>query len=130
MDAILLDKGIPGMRMERLRRASPFEMKVLHAHTFWEIYYLLEGECIYFIDGRSYALERGADYVFQTDSDGQTCPEEFWPLWEARASYDYQIGWRRRRADGLGRSLVTRVLACPSWCAAEGGCQTQTPPSG
>ena len=35
-------------------------MKVLHAHTFWEIYYLLEGECIYFIDGRSYALERGA----------------------------------------------------------------------
>lgn len=60
MDAILLDKGIPGMRMERLRRASPFEMKVLHAHTFWEIYYLLEGECIYFIDGRSYALERGA----------------------------------------------------------------------
>ena len=60
MGAILLDKGITGMRMERLRRASPFEMKVLHAHTFWEIYYLLEGECIYFIDGRSYALERGA----------------------------------------------------------------------
>ena len=28
MDAILLDKGIPGMHMERLRRASPFEMKV------------------------------------------------------------------------------------------------------
>ena len=60
--------------------------------------------------GYRYALERGADYVFQTDSDGQTCPEEFWPLWEARASYDYQIGWRRRRADGLGRGLVTRVL--------------------
>ena len=58
MDAILFDKGIPGMRMERLRRASPFEMNVLHAHTFWDIYYLLEGECIYFSDGRSYALEQ------------------------------------------------------------------------
>ena len=63
MDAVVFAKRIPGMRMERLRRANPFEMKVLHAHAFWEIYYLLEGECVYFIDGRSYALRRGA-FVF------------------------------------------------------------------
>ncbi len=63
MDALLFAKEIPGVRMERLRRASPFEMKVLHAHAFWEIYYLLEGECVYFINGRSYALRRGA-FVF------------------------------------------------------------------
>lgn len=63
MDAMLFAKEIPGMRMERLRRASPFEMKELHAHTSWEIYYLLEGECVYFINGRSYALGRGA-FVF------------------------------------------------------------------
>lgn len=31
-----------------------------------------------------YAVDHGADYVFQTDSDGQTLPEEFWPLWENR----------------------------------------------
>lgn len=63
MDAVLFSKEIPGMRMEQVRRANPFEMKELHAHAFWEIYYLLEGECVYFIDGRSYALRQGA-FVF------------------------------------------------------------------
>ena len=29
-----------------------------------------------------YALEHGADYVFQTDSDGQTLPEEFHDFWK------------------------------------------------
>ena len=31
-----------------------------------------------------YAIEHGANYVFQTDSDGQTLPEEFWQMWENR----------------------------------------------
>ena len=30
--------------------------------------------------GYKYALKNGADYIFQTDSDGQTLPEEFEPL--------------------------------------------------
>lgn len=60
--------------------------------------------------GYQYALERGADYIFQTDSDGQTCPEEFWTMWKARKGYDYQIGWRRRREDGWSRKLVSRAL--------------------
>ena len=32
--------------------------------------------------GYRYAIQNGADYVFQTDSDGQTLPEEFEPFWE------------------------------------------------
>ncbi len=28
--------------------------------------------------------DAGADYIFQTDSDGQTLPEEFWQFWEKR----------------------------------------------
>ena len=47
--------------------------------------------------GYRLALEGGADYVFQTDSDGQTIPDEFWPFWEARHDYDWQTGFRRRR---------------------------------
>jgi len=31
-----------------------------------------------------YAIGHGADFVFQTDSDGQTLPEEFWQMWEHR----------------------------------------------
>ena len=60
--------------------------------------------------GYRYALEQGADYVFQTDSDGQTLPEEFWPFWEGRHQYDWQIGFRKHRQDGWSRVLVTKTL--------------------
>lgn len=60
--------------------------------------------------GYRYALDAGADYIFQTDSDGQTLPEEFRPLWEQRASYDMLIGHRRKRQDGFMRVLVTKTL--------------------
>jgi glycosyltransferase involved in cell wall biosynthesis len=57
-----------------------------------------------------YALEHGADYVFQTDSDGQTNPDEFWKFWEQRASYNILIGSRLHRKDGLARVVVMLVL--------------------
>jgi glycosyl transferase family protein len=60
--------------------------------------------------GYRYALEHGADYVFQTDSDGQTLPSEFAPFWDARESFDMVIGWRKGREDGLSRIFVTKVL--------------------
>ena len=60
--------------------------------------------------GYRYALDHGADYVFQTDSDGQTIPDEFWPFWEARHDYDWQTGFRRHRQDGLSRVMVTKTL--------------------
>lgn len=41
-----------------------------------------------------HAIENGADYIFQTDSDGQTNPDEFWQMWENREKYDFQIGHR------------------------------------
>ena len=56
------------------------------------------------------ALEEGADYVFQTDSDGQTVPEEFWQLWQKRNQGGLLIGSRKNRQDGWQRILVTRVL--------------------
>lgn len=61
------------------------------------------------------ALQEGADYVFQTDSDGQTLPEEFWKLWENRERCGLLIGSRRRRQDGWQRVLVTRVLRLVLW---------------
>jgi glycosyltransferase involved in cell wall biosynthesis len=57
-----------------------------------------------------YALKNGADYVFQTDSDGQTLPNEFWRFWDKRESYDVQIGYRKGREDGFSRKVVTKVL--------------------
>ncbi len=60
--------------------------------------------------GYHYALDSGADYIFQTDSDGQTLPEEFDPFWEQREDYDMVIGWRRGRQDGGSRVFVTKTL--------------------
>lgn len=58
----------------------------------------------------NYALEQGADFIFQTDSDGQTVPEEFWPFWEQRNDYDMIIGHRNNRQDGMDRIVVTKIL--------------------
>ena len=60
--------------------------------------------------GYRYAITHGADYVFQTDSDGQTIPEEFWPLWRDRKNGGLLIGYRKGRQDGLSRVMVTKVL--------------------
>ncbi len=60
--------------------------------------------------GYKYALKEGADYVFQTDSDGQTLASEFEPFWIARDKYDISIGYRNKRRDGFSRIFVTRVL--------------------
>ena len=57
-----------------------------------------------------YALEHGADYVFQTDSDGQTLPAEFDGFWRDRNRYSAIIGHRNHRKDGLSRIFVTKTL--------------------
>ena len=66
--------------------------------------------------GYKYALSEGADYVFQTDSDGQTLPSEFAPFWNAREKYDITIGYRAKREDGFSRLIVTRVLRLVVFC--------------
>lgn len=57
-----------------------------------------------------YALEHGADYIFQTDSDGQTLPEEFEGFWKRRKKWDALIGYRNHREDGFSRVVVTKIL--------------------
>ena len=57
-----------------------------------------------------YAVRQGAGYIFQTDSDGQTFPEEFGAFWERREQYDGQFGWRKERGDGAVRDFVERVV--------------------
>lgn len=69
-----------------------------------------EGHGATLLFGYRYAMEHGADYIFQTDSDGQTRPEEFPAFWKSRAAYDMIIGYRNKRQDGWMRILVTKVL--------------------
>jgi dolichol-phosphate mannosyltransferase len=60
--------------------------------------------------GYHYALKKNADYIFQTDADGQTLSEEFQQFWNLRHKYDMIIGLRNKRQDGLSRIVVTKTL--------------------
>lgn len=41
-------------------------------------------------------MDAGADYIFQTDSDGQTLPDEFWQFWKKRKTCGLLIGYRKK----------------------------------
>lgn len=64
------------------------------------------------LEGYREAIRRGADYILQIDSDGQSLPEHFGEFWTIRQRYDVIYGCRTR-SDGwqrVGASLVLRVL--------------------
>lgn len=69
-----------------------------------------EGHGATVLRGYHYAIEAGADYVFQTDSDGQTLAEEFGRFWNNREACGLLLGYRKDRKDGIIRVFVTRVL--------------------
>ena len=60
--------------------------------------------------GYRYAIEAGAEWIFQTDSDGQTNPAEFDQFWENRNDYDAVIGIRTARGDGRDRKFVEKTV--------------------
>lgn len=57
-----------------------------------------------------YALKNGADWIFQTDSDGQTNPEEFDKFWDERNDFEGIFGYRKARGDGKSRAFVEKVV--------------------
>lgn len=57
-----------------------------------------------------YAITKHADYIFQTDSDGQTNPAEFDAFWQERNEYDMILGNRTVRGDGQSRAFVEKVV--------------------
>lgn len=62
------------------------------------------------MDLYDYAIKHRADYIFQTDSDGQTNSEEFNIFWKQRKDYKGIFGHRIRRGDGSLRTFVEKVL--------------------
>lgn len=57
-----------------------------------------------------YAIRNHCDYIFQTDSDGQTNPLEFDAFWQQRNNYDAIFGNRTHRGDGKSRAFVEKVV--------------------
>ena len=58
----------------------------------------------------NHAVNSGADWIFQTDSDGQTDPDEFEAFWSEREKYDAIFGNRTVRGDGQSRAFVEKVV--------------------
>lgn len=57
-----------------------------------------------------YAICADADYIFHTDSDGQTNPDEFGLFWQLRNDYDAVFGCRVNRGDGRVRAFVEKIV--------------------
>lgn len=57
-----------------------------------------------------YAISMKADYVFQTDSDGQTSVSEFDGFWKERTEYEGMFGYRKVRGDGKSRAFVEKIV--------------------
>ena len=56
-----------------------------------------------------WALDQGAEWIFQIDSDDQIPAEEFWLLWERRHESPFVLGARFERHDPLYRKILSRV---------------------
>ena len=69
-----------------------------------------EGHGATVIYGYRYAIENKADYIFRTDSDGQTDPAEFEKFWKEKEKYDAIIGKRIVCGDGKDRKFVEDIV--------------------
>ncbi len=60
--------------------------------------------------GYRFAINQNAKWIFQTDSDGQTNPDEFEKFWEKRNEFDVILGNRINRGDGKDRAFVEKTV--------------------
>lgn len=62
------------------------------------------------LTGYREALAMGSDYIFQTDSDDQFDPEDFWSLWKMREASPLVLGHRRSRSDAIHRIWIAKIV--------------------
>jgi len=62
-------------------------------------------------EGYELALNQGAAWIFQIDSDGQCDPEFFPAFYREREAHDCIFGQRTSRDDGLGRVLISKCCS-------------------
>lgn len=55
------------------------------------------------------------DFIFQTDSDRQHRPTDFWRLWDQRDQFDFVFGVREKRQDGGFRKVITTLMRVLNW---------------
>lgn len=101
---VIIDDGSKDATFEKLQQLATTRPQLIPLHKE------NGGHGATLLYGYHYALTAGADYIFQTDTDGQTLPSEFAAFWDLRKNYDMVIGHRKGRQDGFSRIIVTKVL--------------------
>jgi dolichol-phosphate mannosyltransferase len=99
---IVIDDGSRDQTPQKLEKLDWPELRV-HRHEN-------RGHGQSCLVGYQIAADAGAHYVFQIDSDGQCDPSAFSCIWEKRGQAPAIYGRRTHRADGLARSIISRVL--------------------
>lgn len=69
------------------------------------------------VAGYRFALENGADWIFQIDSDGQCDPKFFEQFWQGRVAYPVSYGYRNEREDGYSRFAISRIVSIVAFLA-------------
>lgn len=62
-----------------------------------------------------YREQRGSDWLFQIDSDGEIGPGKFSAVWARRRSFDFLIGRRENRRSPVARRVVTMIMKLTVW---------------
>ena len=65
--------------------------------------------------GYARALESGAPWIFQLDSDGQCDPLSFASFWAARSRQQSLYGYRWPRHDGVHRFFISQLVGLTVW---------------
>lgn len=67
------------------------------------------------VEGYFIALNQGAEWIFQIDSDGQCDPVYFKSFWNFKDQYPIIYGQRISREDGLQRLLISKIVSFVVW---------------
>lgn len=106
--------AFPGLRMEYARGAGKSAMAAQHFHSFYELYYLWEGERQYFIRNEVYRINRGALVFISPGNIHQTvsCGDAVWErtLLEISATRYQEL---MSHFHTLDISEMPAILVCP-----------------
>ncbi len=101
-------KDRTAQQLEDYRKQCP-ELEILHKPN--------TGHGQSCVEGYRRAVEGGAEWILQIDSDGQCNAEYFAKFWQARDTFPVVFGYRKKREDGFARWLISRFVSVFTWAA-------------
>jgi Glycosyltransferases involved in cell wall biogenesis len=120
---LVMDDGSTDGTSEILR-----ELQQRHADRMEVIRHANRGHGQTVLEGYRTACDRGVEFVFQIDSDGQCDPKFFPEVWRLRKDFDVIYGRRVVRQDGWKRKVATWVVRLAVFCSTGVICEDANTP--